>query len=60
LALGKKPLEGPLVFLIGARFIHLIGLSQLSYVEEINLLLEGYDLGYHVLGIVVITNTRGG
>jgi hypothetical protein len=60
LVLGKESLKGPLVSFIRARLIYLVGLSLLSCVEEINLLLEGCNLGYYILDVVIITNTRGG
>jgi hypothetical protein len=58
--LSKELLEGFFVFLIGARLIYFVGLCLLSRVEKINLLLEGCNLGRHVLSIVVIITTRGG
>jgi hypothetical protein len=60
LALGKESLEGSLVSLIGARLVHLIGLGLLNHIEEINLLLKSYNLGRHILSVIIITNTRGG
>jgi hypothetical protein len=57
-ALGKESLEGSLVSLIRAGLVYLIGLSLLSYVKEINLLLEGCNLGRYILGTIIITNTR--
>jgi hypothetical protein len=59
-ALGKKSLEGLFVSLIGAGLVYFVGLGLLSCVEKINLLLEGYNLGHYILGIIIITNTRGG
>jgi hypothetical protein len=59
-ALNKKSLKGSLISLIGAGLVYLIGLGLLSYIEEINLLLKGYNLSRRVLGIIIVTNTREG
>jgi hypothetical protein len=59
-ALGKESLEDSLISLIRARLIYLISLSLLSHIEEINLLLESYNLGHYILDTIIITNTRGG
>jgi hypothetical protein len=60
LVLGEESLEGFLISFIGAGLVYLVGLGLLSYVEEINFLLEGYNLGRRILGVIIITNTRRG
>jgi hypothetical protein len=60
LVLGKESLEGFFISLIGAGLVYLISLGLLNQVEEINLLLEGYNLSFYALGIVVIlANIQG-
>jgi hypothetical protein len=60
-ALCKKPLEGFLVFLIGARLVYFKSLGLLEHIEMHNLLLELANLITHFLnGVSLGLGNLGG